>query len=420
MIKTAEELRVKLEGKTERTEIETILNGATIGAMKGYIEAERYDICTGRNLVKADYVKALTSVVCSLLPEEKPDSVADEKVIRFLKKLTISNIDVETCVRVMASMSLYEKITSTREPHKFSNLPEPEIRVMLGFDACYNHLGSECGMYGLFTNDLNTVNVEDTAKAAKYFEELVRRVFQADYDKATGHNTEITPECDNDNALASQPTNAATVQSEDTAQPEITVSAEITQPEIISPYDYDINAMSPNTAPITPSAVKNSALLEVSQPENLYMDDSFSDAPGDNSCPNQDIPESHMPEEVPATVKANQSEEKFLQCRSISAKTKEITAMLNRYVEINGTVRVIHDGIKIFRKGIKIREKQGLPTDAFEKAIKEVREKYREWRIEGFKLRQKLLRVISTEEIRRACEMYIARCERIRRRHMRK
>ena len=94
--------------------------------------------------------------------------------------------------------------------------------------------------------------------------------------------------------------------------------------------------------------------------------------------------------------------------------------MLNKYAEINGTVRAIHDGIKIFRKGIKIREKQGLPTDAFEKAIKEVREKYRGWRIEGFKLRLKLLRVMSAEEIRRACEMYIARCERIRRRYMRK
>lgn len=158
--------------------------------------------------------------------------------------------------------------------------------------------------------------------------------------------------------------------------------------------------------------------IEITQPEALYKDESYSDFSGDNSHTEEDIPESHMPEEVPATVKANQSEEKFLQCRSISAKTKEITAMLNKYAEISGTVRAIHDGIKIFRKGIKIRKKQGLPTDTFEKAIKEVREKYREWRIEGFKLRLKLLRVMSTEEIRRAREMYIARCERIRRRHM--
>ena len=185
MIKTVEELRVKLEGKTERTAIEAILNGATIPAMKGYIEAERYDICTGRNLRKIDYVNGLTSVIYSLVPEENTASVADPKLISFFKTILASKIDAEKYVRVYASQSLYEKITSTSEPHKFSNLPEAEIRVMLGFDAVYGYLGSERGMYGLFTNDLNTVNVEDTAKAAKYFEELVRRVFQADYDRAT-------------------------------------------------------------------------------------------------------------------------------------------------------------------------------------------------------------------------------------------
>ena len=48
-------------------------------------------------------------------------------------------------------------------------------------------------------------------------------------------------------------------QSEDTAQPEITAHAEIAQPEA------------------------------------LYMDDSYSDAPGDNSCPDMDIPNDHNP-----------------------------------------------------------------------------------------------------------------------------
>lgn len=158
----------------------------------------------------------------------------------------------------------------------------------------------------------------------------------------------------------------------------------------------------------------------IAQPEALYMDDSYSDAPGDNSHPEEDIPEAHIPEETHVPVKANQHKEKFLQCRSISAKTKEITAMLNRYAEINGTVRVIRDGIKTFRKCINMGTRQGLSVDGLVKAIKEVREKYRGWRIEGFKLRLKLLRVMSAEEIRRACEMYIARCERIRRRHMRK
>ena len=191
MIKTVDELRVKLEGKTERTEIEAILNGATIPAMKGYIDAERYDICTGRNLHKIDYVNGLTSMIYSLVPEENTASVADKEVISFFKTILSSKIDAEKYVRVYASQSLYEKITSTSEPHKFSNLPEAEIRVMLGFDAVYGYLGSERGMYGLFTNDLNTVNVEDTAKAAKYFEELVMRVFNVDYYRATTQEAQV-------------------------------------------------------------------------------------------------------------------------------------------------------------------------------------------------------------------------------------
>ncbi len=52
-------------------------------------------------------------------------------------------------------------------------------------------------------------------------------------------------------------------QSEDTAQPEISAPAEITQPDA------------------------------------LYMDDSYSDAPGDNSCPDMDIPEIHTPDAIP-------------------------------------------------------------------------------------------------------------------------
>lgn len=41
------------------------------------------------------------------------------------------------------------------------------------------------------------------------------------------------------------------------------------------------------------------AHAEISQPEALYMDDSYSDAPGDNSCPDMDIPEMHTPDAIP-------------------------------------------------------------------------------------------------------------------------
>lgn len=70
---------------------------------------------------------------------------------------------------------------------------------------------------------------------------------------------EITNASDNDNAMASQPADIANVQSEDTAQPEITAHAEIAQPEA------------------------------------LYDDEAYSDAPGDNSCPDMDIPSDYNP-----------------------------------------------------------------------------------------------------------------------------
>ena len=39
---------------------------------------------------------------------------------------------------------------------------------------------------------------------------------------------------------------------------------------------------------------------EITQPDNLYDDGSFSDAPGDNSCPDMDIPECREPDSIPA------------------------------------------------------------------------------------------------------------------------
>lgn len=49
----------------------------------------------------------------------------------------------------------------------------------------------------------------------------------------------------------------------------------------------------------TPNPHDNNTPAEIAQPDALYMDDSFSDAPGDNSCPDQDIPEYREPETIP-------------------------------------------------------------------------------------------------------------------------
>jgi len=112
--------------------------------------------------------------------------------------------------------------------------------------------------------------------------------------------------------------------------------------------------------------------------------------------------------------------EKILKHEIISKNREEIIKMLNKYADIRGTICAIRNGIKTFRKGIRMRVKQGLPSEGLESAIHSAKEEYRELRREGFSLRWKLLRVMSASEIRRACEAYIARCEEIRRRHMRK
>lgn len=157
-------------------------------------------------------------------------------------------------------------------------------------------------------------------------------------------------------------------------------------------------------------------------PEAMYEDESFSDAPGDNSHPEQDIPEAHMPDEksVEWTCHEMLRRKKFLKHEIISKNREEIIKMLNKYADIRGTICAIRNGIKTFRKGIRMRVKQGLPSEGLESAIHSAKEEYRELRREGFSLRRKLLRVMSALEIRRACEAYITRCEEIRRRHTRK
>ncbi len=114
--------------------------------------------------------------------------------------------------------------------------------------------------------------------------------------------------------------------------------------------------------------------------------------------------ESHVPDKPPAPVRRQH--------------TMRVIRLANKYAEARGTVEAILTALKIFCKGRKVRASQGLAIDGFDDAIKGMREKYREWRVEAFKLRRKLLRVMSAGEIRLACEAYTARCEEIRRGHL--
>ncbi len=354
MIKTVGELRARLEGKTERTAIEAILNGATVAPLKAYMKEEGFD-CTGYHTwKKADFVETIAVALM--------EDIASEQV-------------------------------AANKPH-------------FVFETGKKYAGKLNGVPTVFTvEDYEEDVIALTAANGEFYSCVVGYFIEGAFGKSdtvTMRNSKWTVSVTARDIVKEQPAEEAQVKT------------------IPAPARAEDAFPSKEIIRLLIEALEERKAETASQPEALYEDESYSDAPGDNSQPEEDIPEAHSPEETPAPVKANQSEENFLKREIISQKKKEITAMLNKYAEISGTVRAIHDGIKIFRKGIKIRKKQGLPTDTFEKAIKEVREKYREWRIEGFKLRLKLLRVMSTEEIRRACEMYIARCERIRRRHMRK
>ena len=354
MIKTAEELRARLEGKTERTAIEAILNGATVAPLKAYMKEEGFD-CTGYHTwKKVDFVETI-------------------------------------------AVALMEDIASE---HAAENKPH------FVFEIGKKYAGKLNGVPTVFTvEDYEEDVIALTAANGEFHSCIVGGFIEGAFGKSdtvTERNSKWTVSVTARDIVKEQP-------AEESQEKTIPASAQA----------EDANFSKEIIKLLLESLAERKAET-ASQPEALYEDEAFSDFLGDNSQPEQDIPEAHSPEETPAPVKANQSEENFLKRETISQKKKEITAMLNKYAEINGTVRAIRDGVKTFRKCIKMGIRQGLPTNTFEKAIKEVREKYREWRIEGFKLRLKLLRVMSASEIRRACEMYIARCERIRRRHMRK
>lgn len=124
-----------------------------------------------------------------------------------------------------------------------------------------------------------------------------------------------------------------------------------------------------------------------------------------------------MAEEIPAPIKATSPEVKILKREIVSMKRVQLIEMVKNYAENRAVRRAILDGIKVFRSNIEKREALGLTSEGLSRAIDSAKEEYRELRREGFSLRRKLLRVMSAEEILRACKAYIALCEEKRRRH---
>lgn len=100
---------------------------------------------------------------------------------------------------------------------------------------------------------------------------------------------------------------------------------------------------------------------------------------------------------------------------TISADTR---AMLNKYAEIRVTMHAFFDGMRIFRRGVEIRRKQGLTSEGLLHGIEVAKAEYRKLRVESLNLRKKLLEVMSWKKILEGCKQYAARCGRVRRRYI--
>lgn len=358
MIKTAEELRARLDGKTERSEIEAVLNGATVGTLKSYVKEEGFD-CTGYHTwKKADFVETIAVALMEDIAKENFNS-EEEALIVSTQPATPAE-----------KSKLYITFVKGRKYRGKLNGVEQILTVTFS--------DSEHDLVSFETEDgrsyVCAVNYE-TQAAWGTSEVVVMRVPGMTLRVNARNKVHGTEEAPIENAQVLKDTQTG--------------------------FNKGANR---EIVKMLLEALSKKRHATESQSESLYEDDAYADDGGDNSAQEQDIPEAHTPDEPPALVRRQH--------------TMRVIMLANKYAEARGTAQAIRDGIKTFRKCIKMGTRQGLSVDGLVKAIKGVREKYREWRVEAFKLRRKLLRVMSAAEIRLACEAYTARCEEIRRGHL--
>ena len=107
-----EELNMALEGQTERTEIEAILNRATVATLKQYVKSECFD-CTGYHMwKKADFVETIAvalmediatatgnsmDILESDTPDIVPDSIHQESGLTGTVKFELGKTYAGTC-----------------------------------------------------------------------------------------------------------------------------------------------------------------------------------------------------------------------------------------------------------------------------------------------------------------------------------
>ena len=133
--------------------------------------------------------------------------------------------------------------------------------------------------------------------------------------------------------------------------------------------------------------------------ECSHADEAYSNAPGDNSHPEDDIPEMHLTEESPEPDRASAPEKNFLPPEDIIQKGEVITTvedttkLLKEYEENREMMHAMIDGIRMCRRWIEVRRKQGLMSEGLLNGIEVAKAEYRKSRMENFQLRRKLLEV---------------------------
>lgn len=104
--------------------------------------------------------------------------IRDARVIEYCNGLFGKGLSGQELLDVDSCRILYELITCTPDSHAFRNLSEEQQSMMRGFTSHYNDRGRKSGLSAIFCNNLNMVEVEDPALAARCFAEYIRNRFE--------------------------------------------------------------------------------------------------------------------------------------------------------------------------------------------------------------------------------------------------
>ena len=405
-----EELYVKLEGKTERTEIEAILNGATVATLKTYAKYEGFYGEPISSWRKARLVQEITNSIIEQIEVEEiradvlremnsqPEAMYDDDTY---SDFSGDNSECHEPDVTPAPVNLEEIYAETEQ---FEKMPVSEkMKYLKAIAEIYHsqpihddYYGLDCGFYDLFRH-CTISELEEIARisgvripASVYVDKGVLNIHlqwyvnvkvfgvdttptELDYVKDTDYWSE-TPE------KAKANNNPAMLYDWLEAEIENYECGKLTAEEMSEIVKY---------APL--GTLRTYARMNEIAPLMSYNE------------------REGLIRAITARI--------FLPADNISKNEVEITAMLNKYAENRATRRAILDGVRFFRREIQKRTEKGLSSEKLPDAILSVKEEYRRLRLEGFQLRRKLLRVICAEEISQACAKYVARCREIQRRH---